>query len=143
MGTDLNEQYDPATQPPRHIEAFNIRYKLFKNDFAPDADSIEADFTEADFSGYEDHFSGDNLVMNLTEERFEHEVGLASFDHNGGATANTIYGWFAIDSTALSVTGAQITEVVAYERFATPITMADLGDHIPIHLHKHATGVDS
>jgi len=144
MGTDLTEQYDPAVSPnTRHIGGFFPIYKLFKNDFTPDADSVEADFTEADFSGYSSQNPTWNIVKNPTDERFEHERGVAKFVHDGGATANTIYGWYAIDTKAMDVNGTEITDVVAHERFAAPIVMSEDSDTIPVHLHKHAAGVDS
>lgn len=143
MGVDAVEQYSPESSSPRHIDEFGPTFHLFKSDTTPDADTVEADLTEADFSGYASDNPSQAFFKNEADERFEHQNNAVVFSHNGGGTSNTIYGWYAKAGNARDATGALIDDIVAIERFASPINMSELGDSIRVHLHKHSTGVDS
>jgi len=140
MGKTSHEQYIPATATDHILTAGITTYRLFKNDFTPDADSVLADFTEADFSGYAQVFPAEAFFKNDTDNRFEHQHEVGVFSHNGGATSNTIYGWYAV-GTVNDGLGTQ-SEVMMAERFASPITMQESGDSIRIHPHQHYVGVD-
>jgi len=100
------------------------RIKLFMNDYTPDEDTVEADFDEADFSGYADQAStltgptnvGGVSIMN----------GLWTFAHNGGGTSNTIYGWWITSNFA--------GLFIVCERLPTPKVMASAADELIVAL---------
>jgi len=140
MGKASNEQYTPTTATAHIRTAIIDDYRLFKNDFTPDANSVLADFTEADFSGYAKVFPNEAFYKNDTDNRFEQQHAVGVFTHNGGGVSNTIYGWYAVG--AVDNGGGTQSEVMMSERFASPITMQESGDSIRIHPHQHYVGVD-
>lgn len=82
------------------------------------------DFNECDFSGY---LSKDTNMLASREESNEAKrlISMVSppFAHNGGATSNTVKGWY--------LTGAdESTVVVAALQFGSTVTMAAVGDTI-------------
>lgn len=98
---------------------------LFKNDFAPNQDSLIADFTEADYTGY----ARSTAVVWGTP--FINVDGVAEmiapgkqFQPSGTTVANTIYGYYVVDSGG--------TDLVYSERFATPVPLAGPLDALPI-----------
>jgi hypothetical protein len=102
-----------------------VRVRLFKNDETIDGDTALGDLTEADFSGYSaatvaqgtSSATGGVATNVLTPE--------SPFEHDGGATANDIYGYYVTDASA--------TVLYFAERFGdAPIDMASNGDLITV-----------
>jgi len=105
------------------VATFELR--LFKNNITPDIDTEYADFTECDFSGY----SSINLTLGGVardgDDNARSTALLAQFAHNGGGTANDVYGWYLIPNGG--------TVVFFAERFSdAPRVMDTLGDEINI-----------
>lgn len=97
--------------------------KLFKNDHVPASDDVNADYTEANFSGYASVALGDwNAAFLNTDDKGEIDADPASFVHNGGGTSNTIYGAYVVDNAG---------DVIYAERFDAPRVMSANGDTIP------------
>jgi len=77
----------PVMPPPMDL-------RLFQNDLVIDPALTISQFTEATFSGY----STDTTTWQgpfLDDSGLYHMTRNATFTHNDGATANTIYGWYA------------------------------------------------
>lgn len=115
----------------------NWNMHLFQNDVDPsDPETVLADLTECDFSGY--------AAVGLTYPAsvFNPATGKATctpntpvFAHDGGATANDVYGYFItwdVPSVGL--------RLMAAERFPlAPRTFANVGDVVTI---VHTIGDD-
>lgn len=101
-----------------------LKLKLFKNDHTPDVDDTEADYTEANFSGYGD--TDPDLVWGAPfvngDGKGEIDATEKTFTHDGGGTDNTIYGAW--------VTTADDRLIYA-ERFPAPILMDTAAAAIP------------
>lgn len=136
MGVASNEQFDDGVSVQNIDSELINRVKLFKNNFTPTITAVEADFTEANFSGYSDNTNFQNDFANTTLARHEKTTSTEVFEHNGGATSNTIYGWYLVGTETVDSTGNNIFsgEVVAFEKFATPIDMNVNEDRIEITL---------
>ena len=146
MGQPSDEQYDPTLMNPTppHVERQTPTIRLFKNDYTPTPASLIADFTEADFTGYDPVSATGTLFESVADDRFERQHGVAVFAHTGVGAAQTIYGWYATGTVNDPASGAQLgskNEVMACERFAMPIVLEDAGDSIRIHYHEHQVGV--
>jgi len=105
------------------IATFELR--LFKNNITPDVDTEFADFTQADFSGY----NAQNLTLGALvrdgDDNARQTALLVQFAHSGGGTDNDIYGWYLIPN------GGSV--VLFSERFSdAPRAMDSLGDEINI-----------
>lgn len=103
--------------------AQDLVLRLFQNDVTPAAGDTEASYTTATFSGYAD--------ITLTGASWGAAAArtiayaLQTFTHDGGGTANSIYGYILLQTTSGIVVGG--------ERAATaPITMGVLNDKIEI-----------
>ncbi len=99
------------------VSTFDFKIKLYKNNYDPSGNFLAAAFTEADFSGYlavtKDTWGlpviqGARVVLPL--------LTAATFTHNGGGTANSIYGWYMTQTSS--------GLVVAAHKYAVPRTMA-------------------
>lgn len=144
MGLPSDQQYDPTIDDARHMRFDQPTFRLFTNDFTPDASSVIADFTEADFDGYEELLVFGSLFENDADSLFEKQHPAAVFAHDGTGTAQTIYGWYAtgnVNNPASATHTALQTEVMACERFASPITLPTDQQSIRIQLHEHLVGV--
>lgn len=110
------------------LKALEASYKirLFKNNFAPVVGSVAADFTVCDFSGYAQVALVDGAIAINGAGKAEMTAAAAVFSHNGGATANTVYGWYIIDTVTNKVRWASL--------FAAPRTMGAAGDSITVSL---------
>lgn len=135
MGIAADEQFAEGSADDNLRSDFEGgSVKLFSNNFTPARSSVEADFTEASFSGYS--AASISSSVDATDASVGHVITTSTFafTHNGGATSETIYGWYMVSSEATKTDGSTTTEVIAYERFATPIDMNVNGDRIEITL---------
>lgn len=73
--------------------------RLFKNDIEPHAGMLLADLTEADFSGYA---ASSEIVWGPAFTNSANEAVVVGdtkqFNHSGGATANTVYGYYVTNT---------------------------------------------
>lgn len=100
---------------------------LFQNDFMPTPATVEADLTEADFSGYAAETVAALLAAYLDPGGgASAQLPTVQFDHSGGATDNVIYGFYVKSSVANG------EELWVIGRFEEPIPMSQLGHAIPL-----------
>ena len=100
------------------------RLHLYKNDYTPTIDTILADLTEADFSGYSSvSFAGSATGVDSDGYPIR-ESAVVLYEHNGGAIINTIYGFFIMDNNQIKYA----------ERLASPVDMETTGDVLTIRL---------
>lgn len=102
------------------LVAVTHRYRLFQNNYTPVEGSVVGDFTEATYSGYGGSkeptygtpctVSGTSFVTG----------GSMFFQHDGGGTSNTIYGYY--------VTKTDDTTLLFAERFTSSKSMATVAD---------------
>lgn len=107
------------------------RFGLYQNDYTPVSGFDADDIVSADFSGYlvntlgvwgAPYVNGDGDAQ--SDEAFW------TFMHDGGSTANDIYGYFVRSTVASS-------DALFAERFAGgPIVMAEAGQTITIKLRR-------
>lgn len=96
--------------------------KLFKNDHVPAVDDVNANYTEANFSGYAAEALGTwNAAFLNGDDKGEIDADPIAFVHNGGGTSNTIYGAYVVDDNG---------DVIYAERFEAPRVMSSNGDTI-------------
>lgn len=101
--------------------------RLFQNDISPDVDTVLTDFDDADFSGYASVTLTLSAIFRNGDDNAETVALLAQFAHNGGGTANDIYGWY------LTNMAGGIEALVYCERFGdAPRVMDTLGDIINV-----------
>lgn len=92
-----------------------IYYNLYQNDFTPDQDTEIGDLVVADFDGYAGPTASSGWATPVTASgHAKTAANILSWTHSGGATDNVIYGYYETD---------QFGNMLAVERFATPITM--------------------
>ncbi len=115
----------PAVSEPGYLRDINL--KLFQNDFQPDRDTVQADLTEADFDGYAGKsFSGAWFQPQVRDDGQVVMLGPShQFNHNGGATQNTIYGYWVEKSDGT---------VLWTERFDNPKQMLTAEDSLYLDL---------
>jgi len=92
-----------------------FRVNLYKNDVVPTVNTIRADLTAADFSGYlaVDTDWSTPAINGAGKAQTDCSEGV--YTHNGGGTDNTIYGAFVDNEDG---------DVLIYaERFPAPILM--------------------
>lgn len=77
-----------------------LRFKLYQNNYTPDANSIISSFTEATFDGYT--FLNET-VWNASaldgSNRGVSQGGTLTWTKSAGATGNNIYGYFVTDAS--------------------------------------------
>jgi hypothetical protein len=99
-----------------------LRLHLYQNDYFPDVADTIANYTEATFSGY----TGSQLLawspafINGVNAG-EIDAAVLSWSHNGGSTANTVYGIYVTDSAG---------NLTYAERFPAPLLVSSIGDTI-------------
>lgn len=97
------------------------KVRLFKNDWDPEDDDDISDPEECDFSGYGE------VDMDMSADWFDASTtaGVTTktanrifrFQHDGGGTANDVYGWYVVSNDG--------SELWFAERFAgAPITLS-------------------
>lgn len=96
--------------------------RLFQNDHVPDVLDIDADYTEADFSGYAAVALGSwNPAFVNVDGKGEIDADPTTFEHDGGGDDNNVYGAYITDQAGL---------VVYAERFDAPIVMEAAGNKV-------------
>jgi hypothetical protein len=94
--------------------------RLFQNNHVPAVGDVNANYTEATFSGYASVALGTwNPAFLNGSNQGEIDAAPATFTHNAGATTNLIYGAYVTDNAG---------DVIYAERFGAPISMALNGD---------------
>lgn len=103
------------------------KVSLFKADVVPDKDTVLADLTPADFSGYAQSAavvwgtpyldaSGKATVQGASVQ----------FTQTADTVSNTVYGWMLVGDPAGT------PYLICAERFATPVTMTEASDGIVV-----------
>lgn len=107
----------------------NLELRLFKSNTTPTTSSVYADFTEADFSGYAQQPPVFGTPATIDGNgNAKSDAPALTYTHNGGATANNVYGYYVVDTTG--------PELLWAERFASaPLSFAALGDNVVITPH--------
>lgn len=105
-------------------------FVLFSGDEDITVDSVYADFTLADFSGY----SGQTVTLGSQffngDGYWERDFAPVTFTHDGGGTGNSIYGWLLVHDA-----GSGGAKVVAGQNFDPARDMSSLGNEIVIALN--------
>jgi len=94
--------------------------RLFKNNHTPASTDTVSDYTEADFSGYPGSVGptwGAPFING--DDKGEIDAAPVTYTHNGGATANTIYGVYFLDADG---------DLVYADRFGAPIVLTNNGE---------------
>ena len=104
------------------------KLRLFKNDYTPVDGSTLANFTQANFSGYAQIVLNAWGVAVTVAGRASADHAPVNFTHNGGATANNIYGYYVVDATEAELLFAE------RDPFG-PVTMALLADNYRVILN--------
>jgi len=98
--------------------------RLYKNNYTPIDSTLASDMTEADFSGYSQVGITMGSPTEVANKAKSVATAAAVFTHNGGGTANTIYGYYVYDT----ILGACLWA----ERFGSSQLMTNNGDEISV-----------
>jgi len=103
--------------------AQNLVLKLFQSNTTPAEGDTAGTYTEATFSGY----SSITLTGASWGAASGGSIAYAqqTFTHNGGATSNSIYGYYMIQTTSGTL-------FLAERDGAAPFTLANNGDNVKI-----------
>jgi len=107
------------------VSALAFQLRLYQNNYTPIKSSVFADFTLATFSGYTSQtltFGAGTVAANISTA----VASAITFTRSIGATSNTIYGWFLVDSVSSKVFAANL--------LPTPKAMTTNGDGITVTL---------
>jgi len=107
-----------------------VSFRLYKNNKAPAAGDNATLYIEADFSGYVRQTLNDLSAPTVSGGVASTTSGTHTFTHNGGAVANTVYGWYMVDGAnkliAASLNGAgPVTLSAAGQSYAVTVTFTD------------------
>lgn len=103
------------------------RVILFKNDITPDADTVFADLTECDFSGYSRQVPSFGSITTGVDGRAVMTAAPVLFVHDGGGTANDVYGAALIDADS----GSEV--ILSIERLPSPPeALSAVGDSVTV-----------
>lgn len=112
------------------VAARTYSVRLYQNNYTPVVGSVLANFTIATYSGYASQnaaFGASSIDANGNAKA---DAAALTFAHSGGATSNSIYGYYVVD------TGAN--KVVFAERFAgAPLSFAIAGDQVVLTPHMY------
>jgi len=100
--------------------------RLYQNNYTPVQGSVLSDFTVATFSGYAADWTTFGPASTVSNKGKIVATSPVVYVHNGGATSNTIYGYYIVDTVS--------NQVVWAEKFAAPQAVANNGDTISITL---------
>src|ERR1043166_6772375 len=81
-------------------DSANWRVVLFKNNLTPDLDTVLGDLTEADFSGYDRVTPTWGAITIAGSNRAKAVGSSCVFAHDGGGTANDVYGYALINPSS-------------------------------------------
>lgn len=105
----------------------NVRLRLYKAiSPALSQDTVYADFTIANFSGYADVTPAMGAASTVSHKGKIVDGSVRNFTHNGGGTSNTVLGYYVVDTGTSKVLWA--------EAFSSSQSMANNGDNIAITL---------
>jgi hypothetical protein len=102
----------------------SLKVHLYQNNYTPVDSSVLGSFTEATFSGYASAVFAFAAPSEVANKAKAVAISPTVFTHNGGGTANTIYGYFVKDLA----TG----DLVWAERFGSSQIMTNNGDQISL-----------
>src|SRR4051794_24675060 len=94
----------------------NLRVRLFKNNYTPIATTVVGDLTEANFSGYAAVTPSFGSSATVTSKGTITDGSSRDFTHNGGATSNTVYGYYVTYESGGST-------LLWAEKFDNPLTL--------------------
>lgn len=97
----------------------NLQLRLYRVDRVPAAGDVVTDYVECTFSGYSSQTFSDLGAVSVSGGAAQVSTGVHTFSHSGGPTANSVYGWFAVDS--------QNRLICASRNGAGPVTLAAAG----------------
>jgi len=100
------------------------RYRLFQNNITPGEGDVLGDYTEADFSGYGSYKTATFGTPATSSGTSFVAGGSLYWQHDGGGTSNTIYGYY--------VTKSDDTTLLFAEKFGSSKSMAALTDIIQV-----------
>lgn len=107
------------------LRATPVDILLFKNNFTPDIDTLIGDFVECDFSGYSLNTVAFGTISRDGDDNASSTTETARFQHDGGATSNSVYGWYMLDHFSGTLLRA--------ERFSdAPRAMVAIPDEIQV-----------
>ena len=102
----------------------NLTLKLYQSNTTPAETDTAASYTEATFSGY----SAATLTGASWGAAASGTITYGSqqtFTHNGGATSNSIYGYYVVQATSGTL-------LYAERDASAPFTLANNGDNVKI-----------
>lgn len=104
----------------------SLSVMLYKNNLAPDQDTVLADLEECDFGGYARVTALAFGTPHNGPTGAAETVGAeASFVATSGTTPNTVYGWGLVKEGTPDV-------LIAAEAFADPVNIVKTGDGIAV-----------
>ncbi len=102
----------------------NLVLKLYKNNYTPVAGSTEANFTEADFTGYASiTLAGATWAFTQASPSYA-QYPQQTFTSSADQTTQNIYGYYIVQVTS--------GKIMAAELFAAPYPISNNGDTIKI-----------
>lgn len=105
-------------------EANHYTVKLFQNDVTPNVDSVEADFTEADFDGYALQAAFFSPPFINGNDKGQVTAAMLLWIATGDSTPNDIYGVYVTQGDMAAGT------IVYAERFPAPVSVVNIGDFV-------------
>lgn len=122
------DQYEPTALNAIifQINSDGSTLHLYQNNYVPVDASVLGNFTEATFSGYADAVIAMQTPAEVAGKAVSIDLVARTFTHNGGGTANTVYGYYVYDPF--------LGKLIWAERFAAPISMSAIPDIISIQL---------
>lgn len=109
-----------------YLNAGNTRLGLFQSNTTPSDSTTLAGLTAATFSGYAVATVSTFITPTESANKARTQATSVDFTHNGGATSNTIYGYYVYDNA--------LSKLLWAERFDASVSMANNGDKISIQL---------
>lgn len=99
-----------------------LTLRLYKNDYTPVIGSTSANFTECNFSGYSSQATTlwGTAYSALAGARGESDDTVHLFAHDGGGTANDVYGFYLTDGSGNYIYGERNPDA--------PVAMNDATD---------------
>lgn len=104
-----------------------IHLHLYKNNYTPVDATVLGDFTEANFDGYASEVPTFTIPAEVANKASMNDSSPRTFTHDGGAIANTVYGYYVTCDAGPVLMWA--------ERFSAPVSMSALGDSLSVQLY--------